>query len=124
MPILLHSRLPGGVCSVGDTPCLAPVVSGLATERELVLELPHLKQLHPALVRAQQQSVLGDPGHAQVVGRLHLHEGKLLEVALGIAVELEQLLPCNGDLGVVLRVEGNLQKREVATLEFTEILNR
>ena len=84
--------------------------SNLGEHVELVLQLSHLKQLHPPAVGAQNKPLLGDPGQAQVMGGLRLHEGKLLEVALGIAVQLEKLLASNAALCVILRVKRNLEE--------------
>ena len=45
---------------------------------------------------------------AEVVERVSLHEGKLLQVPLAVAEQLEGLLAHHTDLGVVLRVEGDV----------------
>ncbi len=84
--------------------------SWLADNAELILELPHLKKLHLPIVCPQHQPVLGNPRQAEVVGRFCLHEGKLLEVALAVTIQLEELLPCYADLSVVLWIEGNLKE--------------
>lgn len=78
---------------------------------KLILELSHFKQLNLAAVSTQYQSVLGYPGLTQVVGWLHLHDTKLLQIALTVTKQLEELLPHHTQLSVVLRIEGYLWRR-------------
>lgn len=76
---------------------------------KLTLELSHLKQLHPPIICSHNETIFRDPGEAEVVGWFCLHEGKLFEVPLAVAVELEKFLSNHTQLGIVLRVKGYLK---------------
>ena len=87
---------------------LVAILPGRDEHCHLVPQLPGLKEQQLAGVRADDHPLIRDPRLGEVVLRLHLLEGKLLEVALAVAVELEDAVAHHADLGVVLWVEGHL----------------
>ena len=77
----------------------------------LVLQLSSLKKQQTAIVSADNNALLWDPGMAQVVLWLHLLEIEGLEVALTVAEVAKDSVANHTQLGVVLWVEANLNKK-------------
>ena len=77
----------------------------LRRQIEFVLQLARLEQENFSRVRADHHPFVGHPGVAQVVLRLQLLEGELLQVALAVTEQLEYAVTHDADAGVVVRVE-------------------
>ena len=82
-----------------------------STDLKLILEVTDFEELQATAVSAKYQPIDRQPGMGQVVERVDLQEGKLLESAFGVAEELEELLAHSTHLSVVLWVEGDLGQR-------------
>ena len=79
--------------------------------RKLVPQLSGLKQKQFTSVRPHDDPLVGHPSLGEVVLWLCLLEGKLLQVALAVAVQLEDAVADHAYLGVVLGVKGYLENR-------------
>lgn len=76
--------------------------------RQLILQLPCFKQKKFCIIRSNDDPLVRHPSMGEEVLWFHLLEGKLLEVALAVTVQLEDAVPDNTDLSIVLRIEWNL----------------